>query len=347
MAGRKAVEREACARVNLEPVRSVSIVVPTLRREERLPDLIERLFAQQKCRHLSFEIVIADNCPNESARPIVVKLQRKYGGRLRYVTEPQPGVSFVRNAALEAANGRLIAFIDDDEIPSGTWLAELVHCRQQYGADVVLGPVYPVFEVPQAGEDPFFRESFTQTSERATGAVVEPMSLLRMLFRPGACYRIMATNNALVDVNVLDRSGPTFEPALTHLGGEDIVFFHNLYLAGRKIVWSRDAAVYEYIPAERSELRYLLERRFRNGQITSATCLMTCPRQYGRLMVSVGLGMAQLIIGMVQLASYCVAGSQKKARDALSLAAGGAGKIVWMRRFQRRSYGLTAEGRAG
>jgi succinoglycan biosynthesis protein ExoM len=319
----------------------VSIVIPTMRRQTFLPALVERLLGQGSCEEIGVELVIVDNSPERSARAVVTELQGKHGARLRYLSEPRPGVSHVRNTGVAAARGRLIAFIDDDEIPSEHWLASLLACRSGHHADVVLGPVYPVFEQPEVERDPFFRNAFTQSSARPTGAIVEPNSPLRALLRRASCYRIMATNNALVDARLCREHDPAFDPALTHLGGEDVLFFHNLYLSGKKIVWCREAIVYERIPAERSELRYLLQRRFRNGQITSATCLLSNPHQYARLLTSVALGLAQFLAGAGQFIFYVVAGN-RRARDALALAAAGAGKIAWMRRFQRRSYGLGA-----
>lgn len=319
----------------------VSIVVPTMRRQRLLPALIERLLTQEGCEEIGVELVIIDNCPQESARSVVAELRSKHGARLRYLPEAQPGVSHVRNTGVRAARGRLIAFIDDDELPSENWLANLLACRCRHGADVVLGPVLPIFALPETAHDPFFCAAFTQSSDRPTGSIVEPKSPLRALLRRGSCYRIMATNNTLVDAGLCRASDPAFDPALTHLGGEDVLFFHNLYLSGKKIVWCREAIVYEHVPAERSELRYLLKRRFRDGQITSATCLLSRPRQYGRLVTSVALGLAQLIAGAGQFTLY-VAAESHKAREALSLMAAGAGKIAWTRRFQRRSYGLAA-----
>lgn len=321
----------------------VSIVIPTMRRQSLLPALVERLLSQRHCDAVGLELVIVDNCPQESARQVVAELRGKYGARVRYLCEKRPGVSYVRNTGMSAAGGRLIGFIDDDEIPCEDWLASLLACKLRHGADAVLGPVYPVFARPETERDRFFRKAFTQSSDRPTGAIVEPNSPLRALLRPTSCYRPMATNNALIEARH-DRigDGPIFDPGLGYLGGEDVLFFHNLYLAGKKIVWCREAVVFESVSAERSELRFMLQRRFRNGQITSVTCVLSTPRQYRRLLVSMVLGMIQLVTG-AGLSLVLVLAGNRKARDALSVLAAGAGKILWMRRFHGRNYGLALE----
>ena len=320
----------------------VSIVVPTMRRQALLPSLVERLFGQVACESINIELVIVDNCPQQSARPTVIELRRKYGARLRYVTEERPGVSHVRNTGVRAARGSLIAFIDDDEIPCGNWLLDLLASKNRHAADVVLGPVYPDFEISAATRDPLFRRAFTQDSDRPTGALVEPRSPFRVLFRPTSCYRTMATNNALVDRRLFNDGKYSFSPELTHLGGEDLLFFHNLYLSGKKIIWCREAAVFERIHAERSEISYLLKRRFRDGQITSATCLLSTPKQLCRLLISMGVGLVQVVAGSGLSLVFVLAGS-RRARIAILVLAAGMGKILWMRHYHLRSYGVGDE----
>ena len=57
------------------------------------------------------------------------------------------------------------------------------HCCKTYriyGADVVLGPVRPVFEATPARFFATYRSFFTQSSDAATGAVIEPHRPLRL-----------------------------------------------------------------------------------------------------------------------------------------------------------------------
>jgi GT2 family glycosyltransferase len=48
------------------------------------------------------------------------------GGRLRYVFEPQQGLSHARNRGVAASRGRLVAFTDDDVWASPSWVRALV-----------------------------------------------------------------------------------------------------------------------------------------------------------------------------------------------------------------------------
>jgi succinoglycan biosynthesis protein ExoM len=317
----------------------VSIVIPTLRRQALLPPLLERINGQLECENVQTEMIIVDNCPQESAKPVVMELRRRYGPAVRYISDKRPGVSHVRNTGVHAARGHIVVFIDDDELPGDGWLASMLDCRKRYGADVVLGPVYPIFDVPDAAGDAIFRKTFTQSSERPTGATVEPRSPARVLLGRGSCYRTMATSNALVEKRHCVTSDEPFAPALGRLGGEDLLFFHNLYLSGKRFVWCREAAVFERVPDERLDMGYVLGRRFRDGQITSVTCLMTTPRQYRRLILSMTVGLIQLVLGAGSCLVFAAAHS-KRIKAAMCAVAAGAGKLLWMRRFHHRSYGL-------
>lgn len=321
----------------------VSIVVPTFRRQDQLAALIPRCFAQAGIDWGMAEIIVVDNCPQQSARPLVEMLRTTFGPSLRYVTEKRPGVSHVRNAGIRAARGRFIGFIDDDELPGDNWLMGMLACQRRFEADVVLGPVHPHFVTPGADDDGFLRKTFTQTSECPSGTRVEPLSVLGVLLRRARCYRPMATNNALFAKARCITSDEPFAPALGHLGGEDVLFFSDLYLAGKNIVWCREAPVFERIPGERLALGYLLRKRYRNGQIASIICSMTTPRQYRRLFFSMLVGLLQVTIGggFTVVSAFV---STTKTRAALCMVAGGLGKVLWMKPFHGQSYGAIADG---
>ena len=318
----------------------VSIIIPTLRRQELLSNLVLRCFGQRGCENVRVEVVVVDNCPLQSAKPVVDRLGGSFGSSLRYFSEKRPGVSHVRNTGVRAACGRIIGFIDDDEVPSETWLASMLACLEGYGADVVLGPVYPNFDTPLANEDMLIRKTFTQSSDRPTGTLVKPISPLGVLFHRPYCYRTMATNNVLFNRSSCIASDEPFAPALSRVGGEDVLFFHNLYLSGKRIVWCREAVVFEHIPPERLGIDYLVRKRYRNGQITSLTCMITAPRQYCRLAASMLLGVTQVILGVAGATVFSLL-STSKAKASLCTLFGGAGKLLWMKPFLRPSYGLS------
>jgi GT2 family glycosyltransferase len=96
----------------------ISVVVCTRDR----PQLLENcLMALNRQRHPRFEVVVVDNAPTgDLARKVVEDLNP--GPQYRYVVEPRPGLSWARNAGVAAANGEIIAFVDDDDEADPYWL---------------------------------------------------------------------------------------------------------------------------------------------------------------------------------------------------------------------------------
>ncbi|MEE4023021.1 glycosyltransferase [Gordonia sp. PKS22-38] len=104
----------------------VSVVIPTVGRDF-LPSTVHAVLAQD---HPNLQVIVVDNRPERGdARMLVSGIT---DARLRVVDQPHPGVSAARNAGIAAANGRVIAFTDDDAIPDIDWVTRIV---QTFAAD--------------------------------------------------------------------------------------------------------------------------------------------------------------------------------------------------------------------
>ena len=104
----------------------VSVVVPTYRRPEMLERCLKALLAQRFPAD-AFEIVVADDGPDEATRRTVRELALRTGGapEIRYVpVTGSQGPAGARNRGWEAADSPVIAFTDDDTLPQPGWLVE-------------------------------------------------------------------------------------------------------------------------------------------------------------------------------------------------------------------------------
>ena len=234
---------------------------------------------------------IIDNDPEGSARTLVDNAD---GRRVEtvYVHEPARGISAARNAAVAAARAwqaDVLCFIDDDEWPEPTWLDELVTTQKQTSADIVTGPVLPVFVEPPPTwvvDGGFF--------ERPRHAHHESI--------PYA-----TTSSVLISLDCLAGLDAPFDPAFGLSGGEDTHLFAQLREAGNRLVWCDRATVYEAIPPSKVTERWLLRREYRRGQTLSLS-LRARDKRPSRVIRRVGNGLVQIAIGSFRTAVGVVRG---------------------------------------
>lgn len=120
----------------------VSIVIPTHRR----PELLERCLVavtRQSFPAAEYEVLIADDAADSATRLLVERMARtsrdRGGPEIGYVAVTETrGPAGARNAGAGLARGAVLAFTDDDTIPSSQWLACGVRAIEA-GADAVTG----------------------------------------------------------------------------------------------------------------------------------------------------------------------------------------------------------------
>lgn len=236
---------------------AVHICVLTFHRPTSLRRLLEGL-ARLQFRGApapDVEIVVVDNDSQGSARRTCENARSHLPWPLRYIVEPTRGIAQARNAAVRAAveGADFVAFIDDDEVPDPLWLDELLRVQRAFAADVVTGPVFPHFEE----EAPVYviRGHFFDPPQRTTGM------LLDRAF----------TGNVLACSHVFRNMPTLFDERLGLIGGEDVLFFRRVALAGFKIVWASDARISEWVPNSRTSIAWILKRAFRTGN-SGAIC---------------------------------------------------------------------------
>lgn len=228
---------------------SISICIATYKRAAGLSCLLEGLNDLRfgEIEPPAIEVVIADNDEAGSAREVYEAVKPNFKWELVYGIEPQQGVTFARNRSLSLAspNAEFLVFIDDDEVPSPEWLEALLDCQATNQADVVTGPVFPKFESPDV-PNWIVQGGFFAPAEHETGKAME----------------VAFTNNTLVRSEHLRQLEKPFDENLAFRGSEDVHLFMNLYKNGSKIVWCNEAVVYEFIPASRTHLKWLIDRNY-------------------------------------------------------------------------------------
>jgi glycosyltransferase involved in cell wall biosynthesis len=93
----------------------LSFIVCTRNRCAKLPGILQ-CFATLKTSH-AWEVLFVDNASTDATAEII-KAADNCGGRLRYLRVDRIGLGAARDAAWRQANGRVIAFTDDDCYPA-------------------------------------------------------------------------------------------------------------------------------------------------------------------------------------------------------------------------------------
>ena len=304
----------------------VSVVIVTFFREQFLRRTLWSCLGQRDVDFADVEIIVVDGSPNASARGVVDEIKeegRQLGLTVRFIHEPRPGISHSRNAGMRAAASGLVAFIDDDEEADPHWLARLLACQTQFGADVVVGPVYPMFELDRASRDPYWRWYFTADSRQPSGEIAK---------------RGAGTHNCLIRKQTCCTDEEPFDPAFGLTGGEDTRFFHSVAARGGRVIWCADAIINEFVPASRSRWGYALKRQVRESQLLVQSFLWSNPPNLMRLALWMGIGLGQIAV-FAPLSVIFAVFDRSAAMKCITKVAGGVGKVLWFPGMTLIGYG--------
>ena len=274
----------------------VSVCICTYRRPQRLAQLLDALGGQETHGVFSYSIVVVDNDAIRSSEAVVAAFARSSALAVRYEVEPRQNIARARNLAVASASGQCVAFIDDDECPPAGWLATLVAALRTTGADGVLGPVLPRFEVSPprwvvAGK-------FYERPRYPTGSVIG--------------WRQGRTGNTLLKRALFEPDGAPFNAEF--LTGEDQDFFRRLISRGHTFVWCEEAAVQEVVSPVRWRRTFMIRRALLRGAMSPChptfgarevlTSLVAVPVYAALLPINLLRGQAAFMTYLVKLCDH-------------------------------------------
>jgi len=136
----------------------VSLVINTNARRDELRTL---LYALGRQTYRDFEVVVVVGPAEDGTREM---LDEEFAGRVKTVDCPVHNLSVSRNLGLAHADGEVVAFIDDDAIPSTCWIERLAAA---YGDDEVAGAGGRTYLVrPDEDRVQFHRGYFSVVAEQ-------------------------------------------------------------------------------------------------------------------------------------------------------------------------------------
>jgi glycosyltransferase involved in cell wall biosynthesis len=100
----------------------VSVIIPTYNRRDFVREAIASVLAQS---YHDFELLVVDDGSNDDTAAVVQEFEG-----VRYVSQPNRGVSAARNRGVELSNGELLAFLDSDDL----WQPRKLACQVAFFA---------------------------------------------------------------------------------------------------------------------------------------------------------------------------------------------------------------------
>lgn len=214
----------------------VSIIIPAYNAEKTLADTLHSI-CQSSLREL--EVLLIDDGSTDGTAALADSLAAE-DERIRVQHRPNGGRSAARNAGLESATGRYIAFADADDTITPDYLQNLVQTADAHGADIVVsGFTYLRCDG---------RRELHPACGQLTDAEITPASLSRL---PKASWTHLYRSELVKQAEARFPIGLPF--------GEDTCFNYLVYPYCKKLILSPECG-YLYLQAEETEERVFSQR---------------------------------------------------------------------------------------
>lgn len=226
---------------------------------ECLRSIIDSCEAQPR----SWELLVIDNASSDATPNLLTRLIALEG--IRVVREPRLGISNARNAAVENARGKVVAFVDDDVLVAEDWAETLVRefCIRQ--PDVLGGPMLGRWEQPP----PWWLD---KTLYGQLG-LLEELQIVEGL----GCPRIYCGNCTFRRETLLALGEDAFDTRLGRkgkqlTGNEESFLVARLHQMGKVVDFAESVITYHRVPASRLTIRHYLKWHFEWGISDQREC---------------------------------------------------------------------------
>jgi len=291
----------------MKPPIPVAICIATHGRPTALKNLLESIDAlvdtMPDGTKIDIRLAVIDNDPGHSAAAVLSEARRF---PLAHCEDPQRGFASIRNATVSLAGTSVewLAFVDDDELVSKTWLVELMVAAYESRAAAVSGCVVSL-------------GSTGVETHRTSARDFTPG-------RSGVALDRAHTDNLLVSAaSFHDASG--FNPDFDITGGEDIDLTHRIQRAGGLIVFTPDALVKAIDHPARRTLRYSLRRGYAGNH--NYARIRQATRKFPQ-MSRVVAGLARIVQGSGLVLVGAIRRDNNKTMEAVAMIGGGFGTIM-------------------
>lgn len=217
----------------------ISMVICTYNRCRYLPQALESI-AKQNVSHGMFELIVVDNASTDDTADIVHQFIEMHPAlQVRYVYEPNKGLSFARNRGWAEAASEVVAYVDDDVILCDDYLQNLKSFFEEHPSAMGAGGrVIPKYEDAEPDWMSKYLKGFV--GEVNHGDVIQKF---------GGSMKYPAGANMIYKKSILEKAGG-FNNELKFRSDDKFIFYKVSELTG-EIYYLPDVALYHYIDAVR------------------------------------------------------------------------------------------------
>jgi glycosyltransferase involved in cell wall biosynthesis len=238
------------------PELQVSAIICTHNRDRYLGAAIDSLLAQD---FPNFEVIVVDNASSDRTREVTES--RLGDSRLKYIYEPVTGLSVARNTGAKAAQGQILAYLDDDAVATPHWLASLYRAYEENQKLAIAGG-----KVTLLWQDGTIAPTWLSDSLAGNLGLYDLGDKMVYIDRPGLTPRGL---NYSIRREFLDQIGG-FDPNLGRVGknllSNEELHMTNLALqSGWQVVYIPEALVAHNVAPERVQRSWFLSRGWWQG----------------------------------------------------------------------------------
>jgi glycosyltransferase involved in cell wall biosynthesis len=236
----------------------LTVILCTYNRCEELKDALAALARQRVTTGVQWEVLLVDNNSTDATRDVVSQFRRTFPVPLRYIYETSQGLSHARNRGIVEAQGRYVAFTEDDERSDELWVQAVLDTFEEYSCDAVAGriellwsDVRPAWLTDELlGFLGYLNYGETQVLTREKPPFGGNMAFNRDVF----------SKIGLFDTK-LGRQGRNL------IGGEETELFERTLRAGMVTIFQPKAVMHHVVRKNRLKKSYFRELHFNEGWV--------------------------------------------------------------------------------
>jgi len=177
----------------IEKTPQVSVIIPTYNRAGIIEEAVDSVLAQD---YKDFELIIVDDGSQDNTSEVMAR----YGNEVRVLFQENKGVSAARNRGITEASGKLIAFLDSDDL----WLPQKLSTQVEFFSQ---RPDALICQTEEVWVRNGIRVNPKQRHKKPSGMIFEP-SLKLCLVSPSA---VMIRQDLLDTTGNFDENLPACE----------------------------------------------------------------------------------------------------------------------------------------